>query len=82
MKWTSPLRNAAANTRAAQPRVLTPQSATLDAYQGRSDESVPLRDAIARASGSRISDGFISPLDLVEIGLRSAEEAEAPEANS
>src|SRR6201987_2768782 len=38
--------------------------------------AVPLRDAIARANGFRISDGFISPLDLVEIGLRSAEEAE------
>jgi uncharacterized membrane protein len=39
--------------------------------------AVPLRDAIARAGGSRISDGFISPLDLVEIGLVTAEEAEA-----
>ena len=39
--------------------------------------AVPLRDAIARAGGHRISDGFISPLDLVEIGLVSAEEAEA-----
>ena len=37
--------------------------------------AVPLRDAIARAGGFRISDGFISPLDLVEIGLLSAEEA-------
>jgi hypothetical protein len=44
--------------------------------------AVPLRDAIARAGGSRISDGFISALDLVEIGLVSAEEAEALEANS
>ena len=26
--------------------------------------AVPLRDAIARAGGFRISDGFISPLDL------------------
>jgi len=39
--------------------------------------AVPLRDAIVRAGGFRISDGFISPLDLVEIGLVSAEEAEA-----
>jgi uncharacterized membrane protein len=39
--------------------------------------AVPLRDAIANAGGFRISDGFISPLDLVEIGLVSAEEAEA-----
>ena len=37
--------------------------------------AVPLRDAIARAGGFRISDGFVSPLDLVEIGLMSAEEA-------
>jgi len=39
--------------------------------------AVPLRDAIARARGFRISDGFISPLDLVEIGLVSSEDAEA-----
>jgi uncharacterized membrane protein len=38
--------------------------------------AVPLRDAIARANGFRISDGFISPLDLVGIGLMTAEEAE------
>src|SRR5512143_2000527 len=38
--------------------------------------AVPLRDAIASAGGFRISDGFISPLDLVEIGLMKAEEAE------
>ena len=37
--------------------------------------AVPLRDAIARAGGFRISDGFISPLDLIKIGLVSAEEA-------
>ncbi|TWD82493.1 putative membrane protein [Kribbella amoyensis] len=37
--------------------------------------AVPLRDAIARAGGFRISDGFISPLDLVEIGLMAADEA-------
>ena len=37
--------------------------------------AVPLRDAIARAGGYRISDGFISPLDLIEAGLHSAEEA-------
>jgi len=36
---------------------------------------VPLRDAIARAGGFRVSDGFISPLDLVAIGLMTAEEA-------
>jgi hypothetical protein len=38
--------------------------------------AVPLRDAIARAGGFRLSDGFISPLDLVEIGLMEAQEAE------
>jgi uncharacterized membrane protein len=37
--------------------------------------AVPLRDAVARAGGFRVSDGFISPLDLVEIGLVSAEDA-------
>jgi len=37
--------------------------------------AVPLRDAIARAGGFRVSDGFISPFDLVEIGLLSAAEA-------
>jgi len=37
--------------------------------------AVPLRDAIVRANGFRISDGFVSPLDLVSIGLLSAEEA-------
>jgi uncharacterized membrane protein len=37
--------------------------------------AVPLRNAIAKAGGFRISDGFISPLDLVEIGLVTAEEA-------
>ena len=38
--------------------------------------AVPLRDAVMRAGGFRIADGFISPLDLVEIGLVSAAEAE------
>jgi uncharacterized membrane protein len=38
--------------------------------------AVPLRDAIARAGGFRIGDGFISPLDLVQIGLMSADEAQ------
>jgi len=38
--------------------------------------AVPLRDAVMRAGGFRISDGFISPLDLVAIGLVSADEAE------
>jgi len=37
--------------------------------------AVPLRDAVARASGHRISDGFISPLDLVEVGLVTGAQA-------
>jgi hypothetical protein len=37
--------------------------------------AVPLRDAIARAGGFRLADSFISPLDLVEIGLIEAEHA-------
>jgi uncharacterized membrane protein len=39
--------------------------------------AIPLRDAIARAGGFRLASEFISPLDLVAIGLVSAEEAEA-----
>ncbi|GAA2852492.1 DUF1269 domain-containing family protein [Actinoplanes cyaneus] len=37
--------------------------------------AVPLRDAIARAGGRRLGDGFISPFDLIDIGLLNAEEA-------
>ena len=37
--------------------------------------AVPLRDAVVRAGGFRIGDGFISPLDLIGIGLVSAAEA-------
>src|SRR4051794_21207678 len=37
--------------------------------------AVPLRDAVVRAGGFRVSDGFISPLDLVGIGLLSSAEA-------
>jgi uncharacterized membrane protein len=37
--------------------------------------AVPLRDAVARAGGYRLGDGFISPLDLVAIGMLTAEEA-------
>jgi uncharacterized membrane protein len=37
--------------------------------------AVPLRDAVARAGGFRISDGFISPLDLVEVGLVTGTQA-------
>ena len=38
--------------------------------------AVPLRNAIASAGGFRIADGMISPLDLVEIGLMTKQEAE------
>jgi uncharacterized membrane protein len=38
--------------------------------------AIPLRDAIARAGGFRIGDGFISPFDLVAVGVLAAEEAE------
>jgi uncharacterized membrane protein len=38
--------------------------------------AVGLRDAVMRAGGFRISDGFISPLDLVAVGLVTAEEAQ------
>jgi uncharacterized membrane protein len=38
--------------------------------------AVPLRNAIARAGGFRISDGFIHPEDLVAIGLLAEAEAE------
>jgi uncharacterized membrane protein len=37
--------------------------------------AVPLRDAVARAGGFRINDGFISPFDLVDIGLTTAAQA-------
>lgn len=36
--------------------------------------AVPLRDAVYRAGGFRISDGWISPIDLVAVGLLAAEE--------
>jgi uncharacterized membrane protein len=39
--------------------------------------AIPLRDAGARAGGVRLASEFISPLDLVAVGLVSAEEAEA-----
>jgi uncharacterized membrane protein len=38
--------------------------------------AIPLRDAVMRANGFRIADGFISPLDLVAISLLSADEAQ------
>jgi uncharacterized membrane protein len=39
--------------------------------------AVGLRDAIARAGGFRLTEGFIDPFDLVAIGFLTAEEAEA-----
>ena len=39
--------------------------------------AVGLRDAVARAGGFRISDGFVSPIDLVAIGAMTREDAEA-----
>ncbi len=39
--------------------------------------AIPLRDAIRRAGGSSLSDGFLHPEDLVAIGLLAAEEAKA-----
>ena len=39
--------------------------------------AIGLRDAIARAGGYRLASEFISPLDLVPIGLVGAEEAAA-----
>jgi uncharacterized membrane protein len=37
--------------------------------------AVGLRDAVTRAGGYRVSDGFISPLDLIGVGLVTAQEA-------
>ena len=37
--------------------------------------AVGLRDAIASAGGFRLADGFISPFDLVALGMVTAEEA-------
>ena len=39
--------------------------------------AIPLRDAIARTGGVRLASEFISPLDLVAVGLVGAAEAEA-----
>jgi uncharacterized membrane protein len=39
--------------------------------------AIPLRDAIARAGGFRLASEFVSPLDLVALGLVEAEEAQA-----
>lgn len=37
----------------------------------------PLRDAIASAGGTPVSDSWVHPLDLVEVGLIAADELEA-----
>jgi hypothetical protein len=42
--------------------------------------AVPLRDAVARAGGFRIADGFVSPRDLVAFGMHTPAEAERLEA--
>ena len=39
--------------------------------------AIPLRDAIAQEGGIRLASEFISPLDLVAVGLVDAAEAEA-----
>jgi len=39
--------------------------------------AIPLRDSIARAHGVRLASSFISPLELVEVGLVARQEAEA-----
>jgi uncharacterized membrane protein len=39
--------------------------------------AIPLRDAIAREGGMRLASEFISPLDLVAVGLVDAAEAAA-----
>jgi uncharacterized membrane protein len=42
--------------------------------------AIPFRDAVARAGGFRLAAEFISPLDLIALGLVAAEEAEMIEA--
>ena len=42
--------------------------------------AIPLRDAILRANGFPVSDGFVHPLDLVAIGLMRADEVDAAAA--
>ncbi|HWD03269.1 MAG TPA: hypothetical protein VG674_12540 [Amycolatopsis sp.] len=37
--------------------------------------AIPLRDAVAATGGYRLADGFVSPLDLIGIGMVTAEEA-------
>ena len=42
--------------------------------------AVPLRDAMTRAGAVRIADGFVSPLDLADIGLLAPREAQQQHA--
>jgi uncharacterized membrane protein len=42
--------------------------------------AIPFRDAVARAGGFRLAAEFISPLDLIGLGLVAADEAERLEA--
>ncbi|MFA9431944.1 hypothetical protein [Egicoccus sp. AB-alg2] len=42
--------------------------------------AIPFRDAVARAGGFRLAAEFISPLDLIALGLVAADEAEQLEA--
>jgi hypothetical protein len=44
--------------------------------------AIPLREALADAGGVRLASEFVSPLDLVEVGLVAAQEAEALVARS
>ena len=39
--------------------------------------AIPLRDALSDAGGVRLASEFVSPLDLVEVGLVARQEAEA-----
>ena len=42
--------------------------------------AAPLRDAIARAGGVPVSDSWVHPLDLVEVGLMAADDLETLQA--
>ena len=37
--------------------------------------AIPLRDAVLAAGGVRLADGFVSPLDLIAVGLVTEQEA-------
>lgn len=39
--------------------------------------AIPLRNAVSRAHGVRLASNFVSPLELVEVGLVAAHEADA-----